>query len=93
EERGDGGEVLRKLEGEGDVIIGGGGEGRIYELMNGVGAVKEGAVFGILVGGTWKEFWGGMGMNENGLKGVEEIIEKEREGVDVGKDGEDYFLK
>ncbi|MEK1829231.1 acylglycerol kinase family protein [Priestia megaterium] len=91
EQPGDGADLVRKLEGKADVIIGAGGDGTIYELINALAPLQQRPVFAILPGGTCNDFSRAIGMNQNPLKAVEQIIEKQTEAVDVGKHGEDSF--
>ncbi len=92
EQPGEGADLVRKLEGKADVVIGAGGDGTIYELINALAPLQQRPAFAILPGGTCNDFSRAIGMNQNPLKAVEQIIEKQTEAVDVGKHGEDYFL-
>ncbi|MCA1318672.1 YegS/Rv2252/BmrU family lipid kinase [Bacillus tianshenii] len=91
-EKGDGAKLVSDLEGKVDLIIGAGGDGTIYELINAICSLKDRPAFAIIPGGTCNDFSRTIGMKQNPLLAVEQILEKRMEQVDVGKCDKQYFL-
>jgi YegS/Rv2252/BmrU family lipid kinase len=91
-EAGDGAKIVSSLEGKVDLIIGAGGDGTIYELINAICRLKDRPVFAIIPGGTCNDFSRTIGMNQDPILAAEQIIEKRMELVDVGKCEKQYFL-
>ncbi|MDN4075727.1 diacylglycerol/lipid kinase family protein [Fictibacillus terranigra] len=91
-EVGDGGEFLTKIAGEVDLVIGAGGDGTVYELVNALCPLKKRPLFAILPGGTCNDFSRAIGMDQDPFKAVEQILEHKVEQLDVGHCNADYFL-
>lgn len=89
---GHGSEIVKEIASDVDVIIGAGGDGTIYELVNAIAPLEQCPVFAILPGGTCNDFSRAIGMNQNPLKAVEQIIAQKKIAVDVGKHNQQYFL-
>ncbi|TYR81629.1 YegS/Rv2252/BmrU family lipid kinase [Priestia megaterium] len=89
---GDGAKFVQQLADNIDVIVGAGGDGTIYELINAIAPMEKRPIFAILPGGTCNDFSRAIGMNQNPLLAVEQIIAKQKASVDVGKHNDQYFL-
>lgn len=74
------------------LIIGGGGDGTIYEIINALGPLEERPAFGIIPGGTCNDFSRAIGISQNPLQAAEQICEKNFRSIDVGKCNHQYFL-
>ena len=92
EKEGDGARLVEKLADHVDLLIGVGGDGTIFELINALAPLKKRPVFAIIPGGTCNDFSRTLGIHQHPLKAVEQIIEKRTEKVDVGKSDDQYFL-
>ncbi|MGC4377341.1 diacylglycerol kinase family protein [Fictibacillus sp. Mic-4] len=91
-EKGDGAKIVSLLAEEVDLLIGAGGDGTIYEIVNALCPLKKRPAFAIIPGGTCNDFSRTIGMNQDPLIAVEQILEKKTEQVDVGKCDKQYFL-
>ncbi|WP_404428916.1 diacylglycerol/lipid kinase family protein [Sutcliffiella horikoshii] len=92
EKEGDGARLVEKLANHVDLLIGAGGDGTIFELINALAPLEKRPVFAIIPGGTCNDFSRTLGINQHPIKAVEQIMEKRTEKVDVGKSDNQYFL-
>ena len=65
---GQGREIVKEIASDVDVIVGAGGDGTIYELINALAPLERRPIFAILPGGTCNDFSRAIGMNQNPLK-------------------------
>ncbi|TLS38069.1 diacylglycerol/lipid kinase family protein [Pseudalkalibacillus caeni] len=89
---GDGAALVRKLISEVDVIIGAGGDGTIYELINELCKHDTRPVFSIIPGGTCNDFSRAIGMSQDPLEAAKQIADGREEIIDVGQTDQQYFL-
>ncbi|WP_077595892.1 diacylglycerol/lipid kinase family protein [Oceanobacillus kimchii] len=92
EKEGDGKKIIEKIYSKVDLIIGGGGDGTIFELVNALAPLDHRPTFAVLPGGTCNDFSRTIGMNQNPLVALEQIVQKQTKTVDVGKYNDYYFL-
>ncbi|MFC7391687.1 diacylglycerol/lipid kinase family protein [Scopulibacillus cellulosilyticus] len=92
QKEGDGTDFAQKLANDSDLIIAAGGDGTVYEVLNGLAPLKKRPAFAIIPGGTCNDFSRAIGMNQNPVKAAEQIIQKNIQEIDVGFDGSQYFL-
>ncbi|GGD90395.1 diacylglycerol/lipid kinase family protein [Paenibacillus nasutitermitis] len=92
EAAGDGAAYIQRHAAEFDLIIGFGGDGTIHELINALCPLAERPLFAILPGGTCNDFSRAIGMNQDPLLAVEQILVGRVKHVDVGRSGSRYFL-
>lgn len=92
EYKGHGAELVAKLSDQVDIIIGAGGDGTIYELANAICEREKRPAFGIIPGGTCNDFSRAIGMNQNPIQAVEQLLEDNRSKIDVGHSNDEYFL-
>ncbi|TCP20293.1 YegS/Rv2252/BmrU family lipid kinase [Scopulibacillus darangshiensis] len=89
---GDGADYINKNAHKTDVVIGAGGDGTIYELINALSALDKRPKFAIIPGGTANDFSRAVGMSQNPLIALDQILEGKEEQVDVGHSAHQYFL-
>ncbi|EIT85840.1 Diacylglycerol kinase catalytic domain-containing protein [Fictibacillus macauensis ZFHKF-1] len=75
-----------------DLIVGAGGDGTIHELINGLAPLAQRPTFAILPGGTCNDFSRALGINQDPLKAVEQILAHKTASVDVGCWNDDYYF-
>ncbi|TDQ36421.1 diacylglycerol/lipid kinase family protein [Aureibacillus halotolerans] len=75
-----------------DLIIGAGGDGTIYQLANALSRLNHRPVFAVLPGGTANDFSRALGMSQDPLEALDQIIQCHIEPIDIGYDGDQYFL-
>ncbi len=92
EYKGHGAELVAELGDEVDILIGAGGDGTINELANAICQREKRPVFGIIPGGTCNDFSRAIGINQNPLLAVEQLLEDNRSLIDVGRSNDEYFL-
>ncbi|WP_066191862.1 MULTISPECIES: diacylglycerol/lipid kinase family protein [Gracilibacillus] len=92
EQEGDGKKYVELLANNTDVIIGAGGDGTIFELVNAIAPLGQRPIFAILPGGTCNDFSRAIGMSQDPLLALEQIIQKHIKIVDIGYFKEYYFL-
>jgi YegS/Rv2252/BmrU family lipid kinase len=92
EKPGDGAKLIIELADKVDLIIGAGGDGTIYELINALAPLDERPVFAIIPGGTCNDFSRTLGIDQQPIRAVEQILEKRTEKVDIGHSDHQYFL-
>ncbi|WLD94089.1 diacylglycerol kinase family protein [Alkalihalobacillus sp. AL-G] len=89
------GDVARRLENvanDVDLIIGAGGDGTIYELINALAPMEKRPALGIIPGGTCNDFSRALGISQSPLIAVEQICKQQFRKIDVGKCVYQYFL-
>ncbi|CAG9619589.1 diacylglycerol/lipid kinase family protein [Sutcliffiella rhizosphaerae] len=91
EKEGDGARLANELASRVDLVIGLGGDGTVHELINAIAPLKKRPAFAIIPAGTCNDFSRTIGMNQNPLKAVEQIVKKKTEKVDIGTYDNRYF--
>lgn len=91
-QEGDAARFVRETAAETDLIVGAGGDGTINEIINALAALEHRPAFAIMPGGTCNDFSRTLGMSQNPLQAAEQIVKSQRVSVDVGTDGNQYFL-
>lgn len=89
---GDGASILHRLAEEAELIIAAGGDGTVYELINALCPLQQRPLFAILPGGTCNDFSRTLGISQNHLEAVEQILRLHVRNIDVGKHDDHYFL-
>lgn len=92
EKEGDGAKLVEQIAGNVDLLIGAGGDGTIYELINALAPLEDRPVFAIIPGGTCNDFSRTLGIDQHPVKAVEQILAKQTQKVDIGKSDNQYFL-
>ncbi len=90
--KGHGAELIDQVADHVDVVIGAGGDGTIYELANALCQREKRPAFGIIPGGTANDFSRAIGINQNPLQAVEQLLQDNRSTIDVGCSNDEYFL-
>ncbi|TKD68704.1 diacylglycerol/lipid kinase family protein [Pseudalkalibacillus hwajinpoensis] len=90
--KGHGAELVDQVADQVDVIIGAGGDGTINELANAICRREKRPAFGIIPGGTANDFSRAIGMNQNPLQAVEQLLKDKRSKIDIGCSNDEYFL-
>ncbi|WP_408009517.1 diacylglycerol/lipid kinase family protein [Pseudalkalibacillus sp. A8] len=91
-ETGDAGKYINAKGKHSDLIIGAGGDGTIYELINAISPFEQRPAFGILPGGTCNDFSRAIGLSQDPLNAAEQICMQHFRSIDVGKCNHQYFL-
>lgn len=81
---GEGAERVRQLEGERDLIIAAGGDGTVHEVVNALSALTRRPHFAILPGGTCNDFSRALGMDQDPVQAIEQILACNEKRIDVG---------
>ncbi|PTM59929.1 diacylglycerol/lipid kinase family protein [Desmospora activa] len=81
---GDGAKRVWKVGAERDLIIAAGGDGTVYEVVNALAALNQRPRFAILPGGTCNDFSRALGMEQDPLHAVEQILAYNEKQIDVG---------
>ncbi|MCM3619405.1 diacylglycerol kinase family lipid kinase [Sutcliffiella horikoshii] len=89
---GDGAKLVEQMAGDVDLLIGAGGDGTIYELVNALAPLERRPVFAIIPGGTCNDFSRTLGINQHPVKAVEQILEQNTQKVDIGRSDNRYFM-
>ncbi|KMJ56997.1 diacylglycerol kinase [Bacillus sp. LL01] len=89
---GDGAKLVKKMAGDVDLLIGAGGDGTIYELINALVPLEKRPVFAIIPGGTCNDFSRTLGIDQVPIKAVKQILKQNTEKVDIGRSDNQYFL-
>lgn len=92
QEEGDGKRLVEQHAGEVDLLIAGGGDGTIFEIMNALVPLGNRPVFAILPGGTCNDFSRTLGISQKPMEALEQIIRQKRMKIDVGSYHNHYFL-
>ncbi|MFC0189812.1 diacylglycerol/lipid kinase family protein [Fictibacillus aquaticus] len=85
-------QIVEEACSDGGTIIGAGGDGTIYNIINAIAGMEERPLFGILPGGTCNDFSRALGMQQNPLEAARQIAEKRLRKVDAGKNNDHYFM-
>ncbi|RFU67401.1 YegS/Rv2252/BmrU family lipid kinase [Peribacillus saganii] len=75
-----------------DVVFVMGGDGTVHECINGLAGLDKRPLFGILPGGTCNDFSRALNIPQNIRRAAEQMVSGEYIEVDIGTDGNDYFL-
>jgi diacylglycerol kinase (ATP) len=89
--KGDGASLVKELSTKNDLLIGAGGDGTIYELINTLSSLKNRPTFAVLPGGTCNDFSRALGLPQNPLKAAAQIAKGKAETIDIGKSNTNYF--
>lgn len=91
-EAGDAGRYIEETAGDVDLFVVAGGDGTVHEAVNALCPLEKRPVFAILPGGTSNDFSRAIGMNQNPLIAVDQLLKQDIRFVDVGKTNDQYFL-
>lgn len=91
-QEGDGAKYVEKLASSVDLIIGAGGDGTIFELVNALAPLQERPAFAILPGGTCNDFSRTIGISQEPILAAKQIKEKKIKQIDIGTFNNQYFL-
>lgn len=75
-----------------DIVIAAGGDGTVYEVVNGLADVPERPKLGIIPGGTTNDFARAVGLPRHIEKAAKVITEGHTIPIDIGKLNERYFI-
>lgn len=89
---GDATSYIQGLDNMTDLIIGAGGDGTVYEIVNALAPLPNRPAFGIIPGGTCNDFSRALGISQNPLEAVEQVCNQDFRAIDVGKCNHQYFL-
>ncbi|GGE19626.1 bis(5'-nucleosyl)-tetraphosphatase [Marinithermofilum abyssi] len=90
---GDGALRLKEVATDRDLIIAGGGDGTVHELTNALSSLVQRPPLAILPGGTCNDFSRALGMEQEPLAAVKQILQKRERRIDVGMSSQGrYFL-
>jgi diacylglycerol kinase (ATP) len=92
DEPGDASDYIHQLKELPDLVIGAGGDGTIYELINALAPLEVRPAFGIIPGGTCNDFARAIGISQIPLEAAEQICEQNFRAIDVGQCNHQYFL-
>lgn len=92
EKEGDGAKLVETLADDVDLLIGAGGDGTIYELINALAPLEKRPVFAIIPGGTCNDFSRTLGIDQHPVKAVEQILKQNTQKVDIGRSDNQYFM-
>jgi len=85
-------EVEKALERGYDLIIAAGGDGTLYEVINGMAEKENRLPIGIIPVGTTNDFARAMGIPKHWEYACDLIINQHSKKIDVGKAGDRYFI-
>ncbi len=88
---GDGADIISEYHQSFDAIIGAGGDGTVYELVNALCPLKERPVFGILPGGTCNDFARTLRMPFDPEGAARALVEGMPIQIDIGNTGGRFF--
>ncbi len=71
---GDGAAIVRSIGESVDLLIGFGGDGTIYELINALAPLEKRPVFAIIPGGTANDFSRAVNMSQEPMEALEQIL-------------------
>ncbi|MEK4300589.1 diacylglycerol kinase family protein [Oceanobacillus sp. FSL W8-0428] len=91
-QEGDGKRFVEQHAEEIDLLIAGGGDGTVFEIMNALVPLENRPVFAILPGGTCNDFSRTLGISQKPLEALEQIIMQKCMHVDIGSYHKHYFL-
>lgn len=89
---GEGAQIVRDTAEDADLVIAGGGDGTVAEMVNALAPLPRRPRMAILPGGTCNDFSRTLGMSHNPVEAAEQILSGRERSVDVGFDGCRYFL-
>lgn len=75
-----------------DIVIASGGDGTIYEVINGLAELKNRPKLGIIPAGTTNDFARALGIPKDFRKAAAIIGEQYSKGIDIGRYNERYFI-
>lgn len=85
-------EAERAIEKGFDLIVAAGGDGTVYEVINGMATKENRPALGILPFGTSNDFARAVGISKNFEEALEVLKRGVMEQVDIGKMNERYFI-
>lgn len=80
--------VLRQF----DVVVAAGGDGTIYEVINGIAQHQKRPALGIIPGGTTNDFARALNLPKDMVKAAKVIARGTKRAFDVGKVNQQYFI-
>ncbi len=89
---GDGANFIRQHANQVDLVISAGGDGTVHELVNALAPLPHRPILAILPGGTCNDFSRAIGMSQDAMKAVEQILHQKKQKIDLGVGGNRYFL-
>ncbi|PLS15879.1 lipid kinase [Bacillus sp. M6-12] len=92
QKQGDAADFCRQYGEEMDVVFVLGGDGTVHECINGLAGLEKRPLFGILPGGTCNDFSRTLNISQNITQAAEQMVLGEYADVDIGTDGNHYFL-
>lgn len=92
ERPGDGGKYAEQAAEDVDLLIVAGGDGTVHEVANALCKLEKRPVFAIIPGGTSNDFSRAIGMSQNPVKAVDQLLERHIEPIDVGATDKQFFL-
>lgn len=75
-----------------DLVIAAGGDGTIYEVVNGLAGLEKRPTLGLIPAGTTNDFARALNIPRDIEKACDILIEGHTKPVDVGKAGDHYFI-
>lgn len=84
--------AAQAVEHEFDIVIAAGGDGTIYEVINGLSGKEHRPTLGILPLGTTNDFARAVGIPRNWEEAAKLIVKGHRMSIDVGKVNDRYFI-
>jgi diacylglycerol kinase (ATP) len=89
---GEGAQIVRAEAENADLIVVGGGDGTLAEMVNALAPLPRRPHMAILPGGTCNDFSRTLGISQDPMEAAEQILSGRERSVDVGFDGRSYFL-
>lgn len=75
-----------------DIVIAAGGDGTLYEVINGISILDKRPQMGIIPAGTTNDFAKALGIPKNFIKAANIIGKQNYKAIDIGKYNEQYFI-
>lgn len=89
---GDGSHFVRQIADQVDLVIAAGGDGTVHELVNAIAPLPVRPRLAILPGGTCNDFSRAIGMSQDWLEALDQILQQKERQIDIGVGGNRYFL-
>jgi YegS/Rv2252/BmrU family lipid kinase len=90
-EAGDAARYIKETAENVDLFVVAGGDGTVHEAVNALCPLKKRPVLAILPGGTSNDFSRAIGMNQDPLIAVDQLLKQDIHSIDVGKTNDQYF--
>lgn len=75
-----------------DIVIASGGDGTLYEVINGLSELEKRPKLGIIPAGTTNDFARALGIQKDYIKAAKIIGEQNTKTIDIGKYNDKYFI-